>query len=732
MTKKKIKIYFHHNLYKELPSERSWLGIPKLLKLFFNPIYQICFFTGITLIKILKLGIRSVVMVGELIINIILSPKISFFWLKKNIQKKRINFKLYELKFSLIMFLVFLVTVSVFMKTGLVVGNGLITQGQVLGSAAKGFDSLNSAKQALENQQAGLAKTQFSTALFQFQETKTQLTQVGGQLNRLLALVPQKRDADNLISAISDLTEAGIALSKSYEIINSVQFSAQGLNLGVDNQQTLFLFSKELSYISEKVNSANTKLKTVSESSIPKEHRLAFVQNRDMVEIASKSIINFEKVYGLFQEIFTGQKTALIFFQNNNELRATGGFLGTYGNFQLLDGLIKSLKISSIYDLDGQLTDKINPPAPIYAVNDRWYLRDSNWFFDFPSSAKKMISFYEKEGGETPDLVLTVTPDLVVSLLKVTGSVDLPSYGIKLNSENFVEVTQVTTSVNYNKTLNQPKQMLADFFPILLQKISDLDFKQKLQAMQVLQMSLTKKDIMIYSTNNALQEKLKQFNWTGQTYDADRDYLAVVSSNLGGTKTDLGIKQSLKIDTQINPDGSIINTLSLTRKNTFPEQAQTINKSFLRFYVPENSELIEATGFSLVDEPKINPNYLKDPDVAKIESSTLQNPVNKTYISKESNKTVFGNWVILKGGETQTITLRYKLPFELSSLDRYSLLTQKQSGANTIDVTQSINFPDYKIIWKNFGDKIEANRLIEHQFDLSTDKYFGVVLERIE
>jgi hypothetical protein len=65
------------------------------------------------------------------------------------------------------------------------------------------------------------------------------------------------------------------------------------------------------------------------------------------------------------------------------------------------------------------LQEKILPPLPMLAINDRWYLRDSNWFLDFPTNAKKATQFYEKEARETPDLIITVTPNLIVDLLKI-------------------------------------------------------------------------------------------------------------------------------------------------------------------------------------------------------------------------------------------------------------------------------------------------------------------------
>ncbi|HCX28112.1 MAG TPA: hypothetical protein DHI91_03160, partial [Candidatus Portnoybacteria bacterium] len=53
---------------------------------------------------------------------------------------------------------------------------------------------------------------------------------------------------------------------------------------------------------------------------------------------------------------------------------------------------------------------------------------DANWFADFPSSAKKIMSFYEKAGGSTADGVISLTPTIIERLLSMTGPIEMPAY----------------------------------------------------------------------------------------------------------------------------------------------------------------------------------------------------------------------------------------------------------------------------------------------------------------
>lgn len=717
MTKRKIKLYLHHNLVHEIQHGTQKSFIVRILLYPLLALYNFCYATGLSLVFIVKSAWKSVLYIIKQVLIL---------------KTKKLIIKTLEFKLSMGVFAVFLIGVIIVNQAGSAISSGLALRGRVMNATSSGVDQLKGAQSSLQDQQTGLAQSQFAQALAQFQKAQTDLNTSGGVLQSILDLIPQKQDAESIVSATADMTHAGIVLTQTYELINSVNFSAQGLKVGVSNEESLDIFSNKLKSVQELAHSANEKLSSVSESNIPGDHRLAFLQAKDVVNMTTKTLDNFSEVYYLFAELLDNQKNILVFFQNNNELRATGGFLGTYGSLLSDHGQIESMIISSIYDLDGQLKETIKPPTQLTAVNSRWFLRDSNWFFNFPDSARKMIEFYEKSGGQTPDLVMTITPELVVSLLAITGPIDMPTYNVTLNSDNFIEQTQLVTSIEYDRNLNKPKQMLADFFPLFLQKIGTLSLDQRLRTLEIFQGSFAKKQVLLYATNSKLQEKIENFNWAGKISSTDRDYLAIVQSNLGGTKTDLYVKNTINLSTEISERGEIINTLSLSKKNTLLNTAGMKNFSYIRVFVPLGSELIEATGFSPVTLPATeSANLTVDPDISKIESGAVLNMANGTYIGTESGKTTFGNWLELPGGETKTVTIKYKLPLTMSTLDRYSIVWQKQSGSQFEDVSHRIHFPNRKSVWAmnshNFRTEPYA---VSYSHPFSTDTISGLVLEQ--
>ncbi len=732
MGKRKIKLYLHHNVFQEYAAERRPGFMMRAIKAPFRYVYNLFYATGLTIIWISKAGINGVQKIGDGGINTAILIHRPFAFIIRTVRYKNLPLNQPAFKISAALFLVCVLSTTIFLHAGSVVSSGLALKGKVLGITTSGLEQLEQAQESLQNQQTAVAQTQFAGALQQFQQTQNEIQNVGGALNGILNLIPQKRDAEAVVSAITDLTDAGLTLTKSYEVLNGVKFSAEGLYAG-DNKAALTNFNQTVQEVVAKVDSAEQKLNSVAESSIPEDKRLLFIQARDTVKIAQKALHNFQEVYGLFAQMIDGNKELLVFFQNNNELRPTGGFLGTYGDLDVSNGRITKMKISSIYDLDGQLTETIAPPHALLSVNDRWFLRDSNWFLSFPESARKMISFYEKEGGQTPDMVMVMTPELVVKLLAITGPINMPAYGATLTADNFVETTQLVTSVYYDRNLNQPKQMLADFFPVLLQTISTLDVPVKLKTFEALQAAFSEKQILLYARDKDTQKKIEQFNWGGAVASSDRDYLALTNTNLGGTKTDTYIKQGMHLQTDINASGEVTNTLTITRKNTLQKSENTINKSYVRVYVPNGSKLLEASGFSVVDIPQSVSTYNKDPDIASQEANAIQHVISGTYIGTESDKTVFGNWMVTEGGQTQEVTIKYSLPFRLGKLDRYSLVAQKQPGAPLQSIVQKISYPSHKALWQTSStNAINDSHATNITHELRTDQFTGIVLEQIE
>ncbi len=710
--KKKLKLYLHHSHYETVSYNKRTGFFQTVLK----TIFTICYGIGVGVIAI----VTSPIYLYKFFASFPAHLQIAIRKLHNNQFRRTIA------AFALIV----VVTASGIHGLSLIAA-GQDVKGRVLGASDAGFGYLQDAKTSLQAQNIDSAQANFNRALEQFKTSQEALNSTSTVLKGLLSVVPQKHDADRLLEAAQKITEAALKGTELINLTADMKLSAVGLSGGDKNRETL-LHAQELLNDSVRLADESAELiNAVSINSIPEQYQPTFVAAKDTATFFQSNVASIKEVCSLIFDIVLGQKNTLIVFQNNNELRASGGFMGTVGNARISDGSLNSLDIRSVYDWDGQLKQKILPPLPMRTVTDQWFLRDSNWFADFALSADRISSLFEKEGGETPDLIIAMTPDVIIQMLEKTGPITLPQHNITLTKDNFIEETQTATSITYDKQQNQPKQFLADFFPVLMERLGSQENGGLMGFLEVFQQNLYHKQIVLYSRDSDLEKRITDFNWGGRLRDTDRDYLSIVNSNLGATKTDRFMERSTNLHSTVNSDGTITNQLEYTVTNPLPSVEGLLNKSFIRFYVPEGAKLEGSEGFNRdIPIPAIdNGGYDLDDKVQEWEKGVQQDNNSGTYYGTESGKTWFGNWLIVPGGQSKTVTITYTLPFKLGNLDRQSLLIQKQPGSRADKFNYELEFPGRSSIWNSSTSRIENNKLIYHQ-DLIADNFLGLVLRK--
>jgi len=341
---------------------------------------------------------------------------------------------------------------------------------------------------------------------------------------------------------------------------------------------------------------------------------------------------------------------------------------------------------------------------------------------DFPQSAEKLLYFFEK-GQQTADGVISATPQLFEDLLRITGPIAMPDYGVTLTADNFQSTVQFKTSEDYDKTLNQPKKMLDDFAPLLLNRLTNLGRDQWLMAFQIFENNLRSRQILIYSKDKNTEKKIVDLGFSGQILNTDHDYLGIFNTNLGGTKTDLSTDQSAQLNSKILSDGSIVNSLSLNRDNFTKER----NKDYLRILVPAGSQFLSATGFD--DHTYLNssaPGLNTDPDLAEWDKGKL---FSNVFVRTEASKTEFAGWVTTEAGQSRTITIEYALPFKISDTGGYSLLVQKQAGSKPFTFTGQIDLGNFKPTWIGPDVKLSSN-IIKFSSNSNTDDFWPLIVSK--
>lgn len=395
----------------------------------------------------------------------------------------------------------------------------------------------------------------------------------------------------------------------------------------------------------------------------------------------------------------------LVLLQNPSELRPGGGFIGSYAEVELRRGNAVKVKIRDINDADRESALKIVPPRQLQLIAKRWRAADANWFFDFSDSAEHVLKMFGKSDGY--DAVFGVSASVIGDILRITGRVEIPGRGLALDGENFLTELQKQVQTGRAEGNDNPKDILSEFAPLLINKIVSMDGAAKAEFASRIAEWLERKDIQIYSPKDEFQKFFESLGAAGRVFRIPEswkgDYLAVVSGNIGGGKSDLYVRQKIVFQSQINSDGTLSNRLVVRRRHFGNESGywwyRAPNESYLKVFVPVGAKLTYANGGNAKKIlPKLNyvkEGYAKDPLISAIEESREIHADFETIESfLESGKKVFATWVKTDAGKTSEIVLNYsrRLPFLPGEGVGYEFVFERQSGAEG-EYSLEINAP---------------------------------------
>jgi len=404
----------------------------------------------------------------------------------------------------------------------------------------------------------------------------------------------------------------------------------------------------------------------------------------------------------------------LILLQNNDELRPTGGFIGTYGIVQADSGDFDRLETHDVYHLDMPVRDKITtkPPRPLqdYLGMKKWFFRDSNWSPDFPTSAKRAESFFYKEDKLLPekdqinkldgefDGVIAMTPKIITDLLAFSGPITID--GTEYNKDNFTNILQYKVEKGYELEgvpSWRRKEEIGKILAELKIRLFNLSSRELLKAFDVAYKNVAEKNVLVYFNDPQYQRTAVEQNWAGELKPSVGDYLMIVDANMAAYKTDRVIERNVNYKLVEAGDDLRANLIVSYAHHGGIDWKTTKYQSYTRVYVPLGSQFVQASGH----ESK------------------------KVDVYDESGKTVFGFFITVEPKQIGTLKLAYKLPTMLAKSIRekneYSLYVQKQPGKTTQSLSVSLDFASMKINNKN---------KISWESDLESDRVFGGRLTR--
>ncbi len=439
-----------------------------------------------------------------------------------------------------------------------------------------------------------------------------------------------------------------------------------------------------------------------------------------------------------------GPKTYMLLVQNEDELRSTGGFISSFGSFVVKDGEILSIQFEDSTSIEDWT--KAYPPAPWqmaqYMDIPVMLVRDANWFTDYPTSASMAEFLYAFTSNHSVDGVIAMDQQALISLLQVIGPVTIEDGPEPVTAGNVIGFMRQAKVPPQNTNLAEwdRKAFIGNMASAIMKKLlsgDELDWEFLARKMAL---ALDERHILLQFDNPAVTEVIARRNWDGAVRVGPGDFLMVVDSNIGYSKTNTVMAEKISYEVDLAHTPYPIGSLAVFHENLasgnalcgqaakdvfLPDYWYPIERcyvDYLRVYVHADTRLLDAT-------PHAVPAGLLVRDQAV--------PARVDLLEEEiAGVRGYGALLVVQGGQALSTGFQFALPAGVIATDpktgekSYRLKIQKQPGTQAVPVTIRVRLPvGAQLIRVNPGATVGSGS-IYLETDLRTDVFVEVVYSR--
>ncbi|NCN06409.1 MAG: DUF4012 domain-containing protein [Candidatus Pacebacteria bacterium] len=447
--------------------------------------------------------------------------------------------------------------------------------------------------------------------------------------------------------------------------------------------ETLDKISPILDEIAADLKSTESELALISPTRYPESIqniaiRSQILQAQNLSSAAVDAVTEFRPVIEQLPSIAGGRgerKKYIVLFQNNAELRPTGGFLTAYAVINVENGKVEPEKSDDIYELDQKYRSKLPIPEELgrYLTTEKnWNLRDMNTSPDFKVSMDQFFPEYSSLPSEPDNVdgIIAVDTKVLTDLLTVLGPVEVPGYGLfssKIDPRcDCPEIIYILSEIITRPTPYLREDRKGVIGPLMRSVLTKAYSSPKTVWPALFQTGMDNiagRHIQFYFLDEKSQAAAEAIHAAGRLESKqDVDFLAIVNANLAGAKSNLFVTYEVEQVVSAPQDGFITKQLEITYKNSRKSDNCNLEagllclnstlKDWTRIYVPAGSELISSEGFK-----------------------------ESARVTEELGFSVINGFFTLEPLGTAKIKLEYKIPY--NATDRYQLRVWKQGGIDT-------------------------------------------------
>ena len=398
----------------------------------------------------------------------------------------------------------------------------------------------------------------------------------------------------------------------------------------------------------------------------------------------------------------------LMLGQNQNEIRATGGFIGVGVEVTVDKGVLTDLVYHDSTTVDREPFVN-NPIAPegIY-----WYLwlgrlpfRDANWNPHFPAAAAKVAETFELGQGVAVDGVVAGTKSLMLEMIDMFGDISVPGAPAVLTRDAANAYTEGTSNYSCaarHVSLRGKRCFDEDAFFAIKDRLTTTGLPDNVRRRlaDLLRDQLNRKNVLLHVFHPIDDSYLWERGWNGAVRRVDHDFLMVVDSSLPGHSA-AEVRRSWEYNVSLVPGQPVKSQLRLRYDNTEAAKNEICRQfawglyhcywNYFRVYVPS---MADADEIQMPAVP-LHEGTLKliwgypDADSARVTPSSQSGPARLTELA---------GYIAVEPGSVTTVPIQYELPAEIlrstaPGVYEYRLLVQKQPGMDRDQVRLAVELP---------------------------------------
>lgn len=303
-----------------------------------------------------------------------------------------------------------------------------------------------------------------------------------------------------------------------------------------------------------------------------------------------------------------GPRRYFLAVQNNAEARATGGFIGNWGEISASGGHLELDRFARI--------DVLNPPdagarplrAPAEYVNrygrfepaSTW--QNVNMTPDFPTVGAVIHELFPQSGGAAIDGVVSIDPPGLAAILRLTGPIVVAGWPTPISARNVVDITLRQAYVRFAGDSTRRAEFLGDVAHAAWNAFTRADLGKPSRVLRTLSDAVREKHLTVWLAQPKEQRLVAQAGVAAAVPRGDSDVALATTQNAGANKIDVYLRRRIRYRLRLDPThdaraATARGLLDVSLENTAPAAGlprYVIGPSDPRFLAGENRTFLSV------------------------------------------------------------------------------------------------------------------------------------------